>query len=76
MHISATELNKRPGAYLNKAIKEPVIIEKSGQPAVVMVSYEKYLELEDSFWGEQALQADKELSVGVKRSKTFLESNE
>lgn len=54
MQISATELNKHPGSVLNMAIKEPVIIQKSGKEVVVMISYERYLELEDSFWGTRA----------------------
>lgn len=54
MHISATELNKNPGAILNAAMKEPVFIEKSGRSSVVMVSYEYYVELESSFWGTRA----------------------
>ncbi len=54
MHISATELNKRSGAILEAAIREPVIIERSGNPSVVMISYQHYLELEDAFWGTLA----------------------
>lgn len=54
MHISATELNKRPGTILEMAVREPVFIEKSGRPSVVMVSYQHYQELEDAFWGTLA----------------------
>ncbi|MBY0462218.1 MAG: type II toxin-antitoxin system Phd/YefM family antitoxin [Alphaproteobacteria bacterium] len=54
MHISSTELNRRPGAILEAAIREPVVIEKSGHPSVVMVSYQHYQELEDAFWGTLA----------------------
>ncbi len=54
MHISSTELNRRPGAVLEAAIREPVVIEKSGHPSVVMVSYQHYQELEDAFWGTLA----------------------
>ena len=59
MHISATELNKHPGAILNAALREPVVIEKSGRSSVVMVSYEYYLELENAFWGARAESAEK-----------------
>jgi prevent-host-death family protein len=59
MHVSATELNKHPGAILNAAMKEPVFIEKSGRSSVVMVSYEYYVELENSFWGTRAETAEK-----------------
>lgn len=72
MRISATELNKHPGTYLSQAIKQPVIIEKSKHPFVVMVSYERYLELEDAYWGELATVADKEKSIGKKKTMDFL----
>lgn len=76
MYITATQLNKRPGEYLMKAYQEPVIVEKSGRPSIVMVSYEKYLELEDAYWGEQALLADKEKSLSAKETEEFLKSDE
>ena len=72
MNISATALNKRPGTYLEKAIKDPVIVEKSGRPTVVMVSYELYEQLEDAYWGELAVKADKEKSLSIKESMEFL----
>jgi hypothetical protein len=76
MRTSSTELNKHPGRCINHAIREPVIIERSGQPVVVMVSYEHYLKLEDAYWGEQAIVADQEKPLGVKRSMGFLLSDE
>ncbi len=76
MKASATELNKHSGRYLSQAIKEPVIIEKSGQPIAVIVSYEQYTKLEDAYWGEQAIEADKETSIGVKTSLDFLKSDQ
>lgn len=76
MLVTATELNKRPGTYLDKASREPVVIEKSGRLSVVMVSYEHYLKLEDAYWGELATKADKEKSLGVKKTKDFLTSDE
>ncbi len=76
MKASATELNKHSGRYLSQAIKEPVIIEKSGQPIAVIVSYEQYTKLEDAYWGEKAIEADKETSIGVKTSLDFLKSDQ
>lgn len=72
MKASATELNKHPGIYINKALTEPVIIERSGRPVAVMVSYERYVMLEDAYWGELATQADEEKSLGTKTSQDFL----
>ncbi|MBS0352030.1 MAG: type II toxin-antitoxin system Phd/YefM family antitoxin [Proteobacteria bacterium] len=76
MKATATELNKHPGKYLNQAIKEPVIIEKAGHPVAVMVSYERYLMLEDAYWGELANLADKDKTLGVKKSMDFLLGDE
>ncbi|RZI45124.1 type II toxin-antitoxin system prevent-host-death family antitoxin [Candidatus Finniella inopinata] len=59
MHISATHLNKKPGAVLDAAMKGPVVIEKAGRSFAVMVSYERYVELEDAYWGNLAESAEK-----------------
>ena len=75
MKATATELNKHPGKYINQAIKEPVIIERSGQPVAVMVSYERYIQLEDAYWGELATAADKEKSLSHKKTVDFLLSD-
>ena len=72
MHITASQLNKNPGKYLHNAMTEPVVIEKMHEPIVVMVSYERYQELEDAYWGELALQAKQEPTLGVKQTKAFL----
>jgi prevent-host-death family protein len=76
MQTNATELNKHPGKFINQAIKEPVVINRSGHPVVVMVSYERYLQLEDAYWGEQSKAADKEKSLGKKATLDFLKGDE
>jgi prevent-host-death family protein len=76
MRISATELNKRPGNYLHEALKEPVIIEKTGHPFAVILPYDQYVKLEDAYWGELAIREDKEKSLGTKKSMDFLLSDE
>ncbi len=66
MNVQATELKTRLGKYLDAAIKEPVIIEKNGRNAAVIISFEQYnhlLELEDFYWGIKALEAEKEPSI-------------
>ena len=74
MHISSTELNRRSGSILVTAIRgEPVIIEKSGHPSVVMVSYQHYQELEDAFWGTLAEALEKRAEwASAEESSTFL----
>jgi antitoxin Phd len=76
MKATATELNKHPGTYINKALTEPVIIERSGRPVAVMVSYERYMLLEDAYWGELASAEDKKKSLGKKASMDFLLSDD
>ena len=58
----------------NKAMKEPVIIEKFGEPIAVIISYEHYIKLEDAYWGERAIESDKDKSIGKKKSAAFLAS--
>lgn len=72
MHVTATELNKRPGTYLDEARREPVVVEKSGRPSIVMISYDYFLKLENAYWGELAIQSDKEKSLGKKKTMDFL----
>jgi len=76
MKATATQLNKHPGKYINQALKEPVILERSGHPVVVMVSYERYVQLEDAYWGELATMADQETSLGQKATMDFLQSDD
>lgn len=76
MQANATELNKHPEKYLNQAIKAPVIIRRSGRPVVVMVSYERYVQLEDAYWGELARVADRKKSLGKKATMDFLRGND
>lgn len=76
MKATATELNKHPGKYLDQAMKEPVIVERSGRPVAVMVSYERYIQLEDAYWGELATAADQEKSLGTKATTDFLHSDD
>ena len=76
MKATATELNKHPGKYLNQAIKEPVIIERSGHPVAVVLSYERYIQMEDAYWGELATKAEDEKSLSKKATKDFLTGND
>ncbi len=76
MKATATQLNKHPGKYINQSLKEPVIVERSGHPVVVMVSYERYMQLEDAYWGELATIADQEKSLGKKASMDFLQGDD
>ena len=55
--VNATYAKQNFGACIADAAKRPVVIEKSGRPAVVMISYEEYQrlnELEDAMWLQRA----------------------
>ncbi len=54
---------------------EGPIVPACGFPVAVMVSYERYIQLEDAYWGELAITADKEKSLGHKKTKDFLLSD-
>lgn len=67
INVPATEVKQRFGQYIDAALNEPVLIEKSGRPSVVMLSiteYERLQAIEDRFWGEQARLAAIEGFVG------------
>lgn len=60
LNVAATEVKQRLGQYMESALTEPVVIEKSGRPSVVMLSiaeYERLQAMDDAYWGERAKQA-------------------
>ena len=77
MKITATEIKNHFGEYLEEAISEPVVIEKTGRPVAVMLSikeYDRLISLEDDYWVQKALQAEKNGYIGQKESSKFLKS--
>ncbi len=57
IRVSATDAKTRFGKYLETAQREPVIVEKSGRDKVVILSKERFDELEaleDKIWAERA----------------------
>ena len=57
LNVAATEIKQRLGQYIESALTEPVVIEKSGRPCVVMLSvaeYERLQAVDDAWWGEKA----------------------
>ncbi len=58
--VNATYAKQNFGTCIADAAKQPVVIEKSGRPAVVMISYEEFQrlsELEDAMWLQRARNA-------------------
>ncbi|MCD6319510.1 MAG: type II toxin-antitoxin system prevent-host-death family antitoxin [Candidatus Desulfofervidaceae bacterium] len=77
IETTATEIKNRLGRYLEQAQREPVFIKKSGRWVAVVVSYEDYkrlTRLEDKYWAEKTLEAEKEGFVGEKESLEFLKN--
>jgi len=55
--VKATYAKQNFGTCIAEAVKHPVVIEKSGRPAVVIISYEEYQrlnELEEAMWLHRA----------------------
>ena len=58
--VNATYAKQNFGACVADAARHPVVIEKSGRPTVVMISYEEFQrlnELENAMWLQRAQDA-------------------
>jgi prevent-host-death family protein len=56
-HASLSEFRARIGDYLGDIGNTPVLLERYGKPAAVVLSYAEYQRLqgvEDAWWGERA----------------------
>lgn len=75
---TATDIKNRFGEYLQSAIREPVLIEKTGKPVAVLMSlddYERLSALEDAYWIMKAREAEAEGYLGVAATKKFIKSS-
>jgi antitoxin Phd len=76
MRINATNLKNQLGKYLEASIKEPVIVEKSGRPSAVLISYDEFQKLshyEDFYWNALASQGENGGYLGVKETADRLQ---
>ncbi|MGX6959884.1 MAG: type II toxin-antitoxin system Phd/YefM family antitoxin [Rickettsia endosymbiont of Pentastiridius leporinus] len=74
-NISSKEAQNHFGELMNQAIKAPVIINKYGKPAAVLISheeYERFNQLEDMYWVMQAKNAAKGGFLSEEKSEEFL----
>ncbi len=73
---TATQVKNSLGEYLDAALREPVVITKSGRSHSVLLSWEDYQRLaamEDAWWGEQALAVERAGDIlGAAESLDFL----
>lgn len=73
--VNATYAKQNFGACVADAAKQPVVIEKSGRPAVVMISYEEFQrlsELEDAMWLQRAQDAAAGGYLSAEKSDDFM----
>lgn len=72
---SATEVKNRFGRYLEAALLEPVVIEKSGRPVAVLLGFEDYVyldRLDDAHWSARADIAMAEPTIGREESMKYI----
>ncbi|NDE90157.1 MAG: type II toxin-antitoxin system Phd/YefM family antitoxin [Alphaproteobacteria bacterium] len=76
MHTeTATTVKNKFGKVMDRALREPVVIQRSGRNSVVMIAYEDYEEFaiyRDKIWGEKAARAKKKGMAGKKKSEQLM----
>ena len=76
--VKATEMKNKLGHYLQLALVEPVVVEKTNRQVAVLVSikeYERLTKIEDAYWGERATAAETEGYLGETATKGFIEAS-
>lgn len=74
--VKATEMKNKLGHYLQVALVEPVVVEKTKRQVAVLMSmkeYERLTKLEDAYWGERAKAAEAEGYLSEAETKEFVE---
>lgn len=77
MHINATSFKNHLGKYIECAIKEPVIVEKSGRPSAVLISFDEFAKLsqyEDFYWSMYAAEAETSGYLGAEETHNRLKA--
>ena len=75
MEATATEVKNKFGKYSDIARKEPVIVEKTGRKAIVLIAFEEYerlTKIEDAYWAEKAARAEAYGYAGTEESMAFM----
>ena len=75
MEATSTEVKNKFGKFSDIARNEPVIVEKTGRKAIVLIAFEEYERLtriEDAYWAEKALRAEADEYVGSEESIAFM----
>ena len=77
MEATATEVKNKFGKFSDIARNEPVIVEKTGRKAIVLVAFEEYerlTQIEDAYWAEKAARAETDGYVGSEESMAFIKA--
>jgi prevent-host-death family protein len=72
---SATDVKNHFGEMMDAALREPIIIQRSGRNTAVMMAYEEYEEMMaqiDAAWGKRAEKAKKNGTLGKTKSQALL----
>lgn len=72
--VTATELKTKTGECLEKALKEPLEIEKNGRVIAVLVAHEDYARLsriENEYWLARVEAAEKSGYIGTDATAKF-----
>jgi antitoxin Phd len=75
MKATATEVKNKFGKFSDIARNEPVIVEKTGRKAIVLVAFEEYerlTQIEDAYWAEKAARAEADGYVGSEESMALI----
>ena len=78
MEATATEVKNKFGKFSDIARSEPVIVEKTGRKAIVLIAFEEYerlIQIEDAYWAEKAARAEADGYVGLEESMAFMVEN-
>ena len=78
--FTAKEAKNNFGRLLDEARRSPVAINKNGRKVAFVISkedyshYEDFEEIIDAYWGNKAMAAMKEGTIGLAKSKKLLNS--
>jgi len=76
--VKATDMKNKLGHYLQVALVEPVVVEKTNRQVAVLMSmkeYERLTKIEDAYWGEKARAAEAEGYLSEAEAKEFIEDS-
>ena len=73
--ITATELKTKTGQVLDRAKKEPVVVQSHGRNTAVLLDYEEYellRRMEDAYWTERALEGERSGFLGAEETERLI----